>query len=268
MRIGKIPFIFQKNISLWFIAYSLWLFSGCVTTEYNVGSRTQDLILFSSEREVSMGRNIHRKIAQEFKLSQNPYDLERLELITQKLLQVVDREELAYYFYIIEEDDRGKNEINAFSLPGGYCYIFKDLLDLLDDDELAFVLAHEMAHVVSRHHVKRLQAAMGYNLLVVASTQAQAEPGFTQGVSFALAQIMVAHSREDELNADELAVKYTKAAGFNPAAGISLLEKIHDESRKKISPLSYFRTHPYQAQRVRRIKEVLRLPLAVDDYIN
>ena len=268
MLIGKFSFLIKKSISLQLVAYSLWLLSGCVTSEYNVGTRTQDLMFFSSEREIAMGRNIHRKIAEDFKLSQNPGDLERIERITQRLVEVIDREELSYYFYLIEEDDRGKNEINAFSLPGGYCYIFKGLFDLLDDDELAFVLAHEIAHIVSRHHMKRLQAAMGYNLVLVASTQANAEPGFTQGVSFALAQMMVAYSREDELNADELAVKYAQAAGFDPTSGISLLEKIYAEEKKKIRPLSYFRTHPYRSQRIRGIKEKLHLPLAVDDYIN
>ncbi len=268
MQIGKFLVLSPRKISLPLIAYSLCLLSGCITTEYNVGTHTQDLMFYSTAREISMGRNIHRKISEEFELSKNPYDLERIERISNRLVEVVDRKELGYYFYVVDADDNGKKEINAFSLPGGYSYIFKDLLDLLSDDELAFVLAHETAHVVSRHHIKRLQAAMGYNLVMIASTQANADPGFAQGVSFALAQMLVAYSREDELNADELAVKYTKAAGFDPMSGITLLEKIYDEGKKKIRPLSYFRTHPYHAQRIRRIKERLRMPLDVDDYIN
>jgi predicted Zn-dependent protease len=272
MQIGKV-FLPSKNILPAFFIYLLIsaigiLLSSCITTEYNVGTHTQDLMFYSSDREISMGRNIHRKISEDFKLSQNPYDLERVETISKRLVEVIDRKELGYYFYVVDEDDDGNKEINAFSLPGGYSYIFKDLLDLLNDDELAFVLAHEIAHIVSRHHIKRLQAAMGYNLVLVASTQANSDPGFAQGVSFALAQMMVAYSRNDELNADELAVKYTQAAGFDPMAGITLIEKIYDEGKKKIRPLSYFRTHPYRSQRIRRIKERLRLPLDVDDYIN
>jgi len=207
--------------------------SGCISTEYNVGTHTQDTLFYSSEREVALGRNIHRKITEEFTLSVNPYDLERLDSIAKKIVGVVDRKELGYNFYIIEKDEEGKQEINAFSLPGGYVYIFKELFDLLDDDELAFVLAHEIGHIVSRHHIKRLQAAMGYNLVLIASAAAPSDPGFTNGVAFALAQILVAYSREDEFNADELAVRYCKAAGFDPSSGISLLEKLYAEDKKK-----------------------------------
>ncbi len=244
------------------------LMAGCISSEYNVATHKQDLYLISSEREVAMGQNIAKKVAKEFKLSKSPYDIERLDRISKKLEQVIDRQELSYYFYVIEADNKGKGQVNAFSLPGGYVYIFKDLLDLLNDNELAFVLAHEAGHIVSRHHIKRLQAAMGYNLLGIASVAAKGDPNFSRGLSFALAQILVAYSREDEFSADELAVKYCKLAGFDPAAGIEVNEKLYQESKKKIRPLSYFRTHPYPAQRIGRIKEALQLPLDVDDYLN
>ena len=109
---------------------------------------------------------------------------------------------------------------------------------------------------------------MGYNLLMAASVGSGAGPDFSQGLSFALAQILMGYSREDEFNADEQAVSYCKAAGFEPKAGIEVLEKLYKESKKKIRPISYFRTHPYTAQRIRHIKETLHLPLDVEDYIN
>ncbi|MCF7887496.1 MAG: M48 family metalloprotease, partial [Candidatus Omnitrophica bacterium] len=129
-------------------------------------------------------------------------------------------------------------------------------------------LAHEMAHIVSRHHIKRLQAAMGYNLILIASTAAPSDDNFSGGLSFALAQIMAAHSREDEFNADSLAVKYCKKANYNPKAGLKVLEKLYQKSKERTRPLSYFRTHPYPAQRIANIKRQLHLPLDVEDYIN
>ena len=255
-----------------FLLFTFYFFiiflAGCISSEYNVGTQTQDIYFFSTEREVAMGRNIARKIAEEFKISQNPYDLERLDKASSKLVAVTDRKEISYYFYVIEEDDEGKSQVNAFALPGGYVYIFKELLDLLSDDELAFVLSHEMGHIVSRHSIKRLQAAMGYNLLIVASAGASQDAKFTQGLSFALAQILMGYSREDELNADELGVKYCKLSGFEPKAGIAVQEKLYAENKKETHPLSYFRSHPYTDQRIRRIKEMLHLPLDVEDYIN
>ncbi len=264
-----IPFrVKPTNSLLLCFSASLLLLNGCISSEYNVGTHQQDVYLFSTEREVAMGENIAKKIAREFKISSNPFDIERVDKVTSRLLKFVDRKEISYYFYIIEEDDKGKGQVNAFALPGGYVYIFKDLLDLINDDELSFILAHEIGHIVSRHSIKRLQAAMGYNFLVVVSKAANASPQFSRGLSFALAQILVGYSREDELNADELAVKYCRSAGFDPEAGIAVHEKLYAENKKKVRSLSYFRTHPFTSQRIRRIKETLHLPLDVNDYIN
>jgi predicted Zn-dependent protease len=166
---------------------------------------------------------------------------------------------------VIEED-----EMNAFSLPGGYVYIYKGLLDILDNDsELAFVLAHEVSHIVARHSIKKLQAALGYNLLVLATLPAEKSPQFYQGLSLALAQIMSGYSRRDELTADELAMKYIQLAGWSPEESIDVLEKLYAYNKKRPSrPLSYFRTHPFIAQRIKHIKEVLGIPLTISDYIN
>lgn len=261
-------YIRLRLINIILVVFFLFL-SGCFNTEYNVGTHKQDFFIYSTEREVILGSNLAKKINKEYKISTNPYDIERINKIANKIVEVIDRKELNYYFYVILEDERGEEQINAFSIPGGHVYVCKGLLNLLDDDDdLAFVLAHEIAHIVSRHHIKRLQAAMGYNFLVIASVGAQADPQFSRGLSFALAQILMGYSQEDELNADELAVKYCKQAGFDPIAGIETLETLHDESKKKIQPFLYFRTHPYLAQRIRNIKETLHLPLGVDDYIN
>ena len=257
----------EKFLATIAIVFFLFL-SGCFSSEYSVATHTQDVFFYSTEREVAMGQNIARMISREFKISNSPYDIQRLQAISDKIVKVIDRQELSYYFYVIEEDGEGKSHINAFSIPGGYVYIFKELFDLLDDDELAFVISHEVGHIVSRHHIKRLQAAMGYNFLLLASTGAQADPEFTRGLSFALAQILTAYSREDEFNADELAVKYSQLAGFEPYAGIRVQQELYEQGKKEIRPLSYFRTHPYTAQRIRRIKETLHLPLGVEDYMN
>ncbi|RKY38664.1 MAG: hypothetical protein DRP81_04555 [Candidatus Omnitrophota bacterium] len=248
---------------IFFISSSLLL--GCVTTEYNVATHKQDIFIYSTDKEVNLGRNLHRRITKEFKLSKNPFYIKRVRTIGEKIVEVCDRRELNYRFYVIDEDEK-----NAFSIPGGYVYINKGLLDILDsDDEVAFVLAHEIAHIVARHSIKKLQAALGCQMLILVSLPAEKSASFYQGLSFALAQIMSGYSREDEFKADELAVKYSKNAGFSPSAGIKVLEKLYQSYKKeKAQPLSYFRTHPFIPQRVKHIKEILGIPLTISDYMN
>jgi len=226
-------------------------------------------MFYSTEKEVALGQNVAKQVAKEMKISNNPSDIERVNKVGQKIAEICDRKEISYYFYVVTGDEKGEtDDKNAFSLPGGYIYIFKALLDDLNDDELAFVLAHELGHVVSRHVMKKMQAAMGYNILIAASGATSHDPQFTQGLAFALAQVMVAYSREDEFNADELAVKYMQELNYDPKAGINVMEKLYKENKKKIYPISYFRTHPYTAQRIAHIKETLHLPLDARDYIN
>jgi len=246
------------------------LLAGCtVNREYNVGTHTEDLMFYSTEKEIALGHAYAKIVAKEMKISNSPADIERVNKIGQKIVDACDRRELNYYFYVISANEKGETEDkNAFAVPGGHVYIYKALLDDLNDDELVFVLAHEVGHIVSRHSVKNAQASTAYGILIAAAGVASQDPQFAQGVSFALAQIMCAYSREDEFTADRLAVKYAKEIGHDPKAGIEVMEKLYKENKKKLYPISYFRTHPYTAQRISHIREVLHLPLGVNDYIN
>ena len=246
------------------------LLAGCtVNREYNVGTHTEDIMFYSTEKEIAVGQAYSKLVAKQMKISNNPADIQRVNNIGQKIAGICDRQELNYYFYVIGANEKGETEDkNAFAIPGGYVYVYKALLDDLNDDELAFVLAHELGHIVSRHSIKQAQASTLYSAIIAASAVASQDSQFTSGVSFALEQIMAGYSREDEFNADELAVKYAKELGYDPKAGIEVMEKLYKENKKKLYPISYFRTHPYTAQRIAHIKETLHLPLSVDDYIN
>jgi len=239
--------------------------TGCLTTEYNVATRKQDIFFYSTEKEINMGRNISKQVQAELPIEKTPKLNEDIFDIGRQLSDVCDRQAINYYFYVIDKDEK-----NAFSLPGGYIYIYKGLIDLLNnDDQIAFVLAHEIGHIVARHSIKRLQASLGYNLLLLGSSQVEASGNAPQAISLALATILSGYSQEDELLADHLAVKYTKKAGFDSTAGIKVLEKLEEASRKE-GPrrISYFRTHPFIQERIKNIKQNLGVPLDFKDIIN
>lgn len=215
-----------------------------------------------------MGSSIHQAIIKEIAISYNPKDITRISTIGDRIVSVCDRQELTYYFYVID-DPKTKDELNAFSTPGGYVYIYKKFLDMLDENQLAFVVAHEISHIVSRHSLKRMQGATGAGLAMLASIFVPGgNPEFTQGLQLGLGQVLMAYSRQDEFNADELAIKYTKALGYDARAGIAVMEKLYAENKKDIRPISYFRTHPYTGERIAHMKKILQLPLAPEDYAN
>jgi predicted Zn-dependent protease len=156
-----------------------------------------------------------------------------------------------YSFNVIEE-----KEINAVSLPGGFVYCFQGLVDTVaNDDELACVLAHEVGHIVAKHSIKKLQATMGYMLLRIAAIQIPQTQGLGQGIDLAFEEILLGYSREDELLADRLSVRYATEAGFDAKAMVSFLKKLRQiDLKKPPRPKGYARTHPYILDRIRVVK--------------
>lgn len=250
------------------ICLSVALFCGCsVSREYGVLSHKEDVYFYSTEREEAIGKSIAKEVKKEFQVSVDPIDMERVERVIRRIAAVSDRQEVSYHAFVINKEDVK----NAFSLPGGYVYVFKDLLDALKtDDELAFVIAHELGHIVARHHIKRLQAAWSMNLLILASaTQAKDSPDLLPGLSGALTFILSGFSQKEELEADSLAVKYTQSAGYKPESAVSVLDKLWQFKKKERTyPYSYVKTHPDTGLRIKSVKESLGLPLEFKDYIN
>jgi predicted Zn-dependent protease len=235
--------------------------------EYNLATKQEEHLFFTTAGEVKLGRSIARQIDEKFKVSKDIKLSEQVEHIGKKVASVCERKDIAYSFTILESD-----KPNAFALPGGYVYINRGLLEKIDsEDEIAACLAHEISHIVARHSVKRLQASLGYNLLSLIALAASKDVRFKRGTDLAFNQLMLGYSREDELLADRLSVKYLRKAGYNPDGVIALLEKL--KKIKKEAPLqpllpAYARTHPYITERIAAAKKEIYGKIDFNDYIN
>ena len=235
---------------------------GCAS-EYNLATKKQELIYYTTDKEINIGQAVVKQVEKEYKLVEEPGVQKRVRDIGQKIVDVCDRKELIYYFKVLDE-----KELNAFSLPGGFIYINKGLIDkMTSDDELAGVLAHEVGHVVAKHAVKKLQAMMGYMLARLAGATTGGG-NMVQGMDIAFASILVGYSREDELLADRLAIRYMQAAGYDPSKMVYFMQRIYKLDQKNLRPYSYFRTHPSTSDRVRVMREELGLGMDFKDYIN
>lgn len=253
-----------KVVSISIISVLL-LASTNASAEYNPVTGKQNLILVSTEKEVAMGDAIAKKLEEKFKVVEDKDMQERVEEIGQRLVGVCDRKELIYHFKILEED-----EVNAVSLPGGWVYVNKGLIEKVkNDDELAGVIAHEIGHIAARHSVQKLQAGLTSTLLMILAAGAKTNRDFMRGADLALASLMTAYSREDEFEADRRAVKYTTAAGYDPNAVVSFLETLKKVEREKpLRPKSLFRTHPYIAERIGVVKQEITGSIDFEGWIN
>ena len=239
--------------------------SSCVSQEYNTATGTEDIMFVSTEKEINMGRSIAEGIEKnpDITLDPDPIMTERVRRIGERVASVSDRKEVSYVFSVIDDDD-----VNAFALPGGYIFIFRGLIEEVEsDDELASVIAHEIAHVVARHSIKRLQGGIGFNILQILMATTRT-PDINR-VNAALGQLIMAYSREDEALADKMAVKYLREAGYDPTAMIDFLKKLQEVRRKSpIRTYSVYRSHPLIADRIRMVKQELTGEIEFSDYMN
>jgi predicted Zn-dependent protease len=253
-----------RKVILLSTIYLLSTLFGCVT-EYNIVTQRQEQIFYDTDREVKMGRAILKEIEKKYKFFDDPLWKEKVSAIGKRLVEFCDRKDLNYEFYILDED-----EINAFALPGGFIFVYRGLLEMIDsDDQLACVLGHEIGHIVAKHAIKKLQAQMGYTLIRIIASTIPENVQMGREMDLAFEQILSGFSREDEFLADRLGVRYAKRAGFSPHRYLEFLEKLHRIELKSPPRLkSYIKTHPYIPDRIRVVKEEIGEKISFTDYIN
>jgi predicted Zn-dependent protease len=154
--------------------------------------------------------------------------------------------------------------INAFALPGGQVFITEGLLRRLKTDgQLAGVLGHEIAHVVARHgaeHIAKQQLTEGLTGAAVLATYDPSNPSSRNSAAVAamLGQLVnMRFGRQDELESDQLGVRFSSEAGYDPRSMIELM-KILEQSSQGNRPPEFFSTHPNPENRISRIQEAIQ----------
>ena len=141
-------------------------------------------------------------------------------------------------------------ELNALALPGGFVFVTRGLLDAcdFDADELAFVLGHEMAHVIREHAAKRMMNEQWIRLL-----SARFRSGRLAGAAADLATRLVrtGYSRENEFEADETGLRMAAEAGFDPAAAARVFDRLAAGGGSH--PIPFLSSHPPIAERRSRV---------------
>lgn len=249
----------NRKRSSFLVFFLVLCLTGCATV-YNPATHKNELILIQSAEEVQIGRSMSENI---IKKDYRPLHEASQQLLVnrvgQRVARVSDRTELVYHFMVLDDPD-----FNAFALPGGYVYITSGLLNNVDEGGLAAILAHEVAHVAAKHSVKKMQSALGYNLLagIALAGFGNKNPALAQeiaGISDTVYDLLSrGYGRQDELFADKLAVNYLRRAGYDPYALVRVLEFLNKENGPRGRVFEVLSTHPRMQERIRKIKEEIQ----------
>ena len=151
-------------------------------------------------------------------------------------------------------------EINAFSIPGGYVYIYRGLLDKIgpDDDALACIIGHESAHVTRRHIAKSISDSENKGFLVDLLTLLSRSNtvGNLGGALFELDQLH--YSRSAEFEADRWGERYAYNAGYDPTGMIRTFQTFEKMEDGHNDTPSYALDHPINQNRILRVQEQMR----------
>lgn len=225
------------------------LLAGCVTI-YNPATKQRETYFITEQTELAMGKNLAEQIARQEPLVRDKRLLSYVREIGGQVARRSDRTNLAYNFNIIDDDN-----LNAFALPGGYIFVNRGLVARASKDELAFVLGHEIGHVCARHSLKRMQVALGVSLILDLALKDPESAYLRQGVNIVYQAVSSGYSRQDELLADALGVTYAFRSGFDPRAGLTMIEKLKNEHSQ--TPIVFFSSHPTPDTRLNNIRAVI-----------
>ena len=210
------------------------------------------------KKEIIFGREMAAIILADRPLVTDSELSRYLNLVGQSILRHANRPEIDFYFAAVESE-----EINAYAVPGGYIFITTAALDMmLNEAELAGVLAHEIAHVLDRHIVKALDIRADDESMtavvskIVGSRAESALVIFDQAIDLALDVLFSKGlAVEDEYSADEQGLFLSVVAGYDPVSGYQFLGRIGHVIEDKHGELS--NTHPPFSERITRLKNII-----------
>jgi predicted Zn-dependent protease len=201
--------------------------------------------------EEKMAKDFLKVIYNHYEFIDDPVVPDYVSKVGNRIVSKLDKPLFTYHFYVIKTDP-----YNAFAIPAGYIFINSGLLMAMDDeDELAGILAHEIAHVNARHISQKIEmskkigwarmAGMALGVLMGVAGAGDVGQAVTQSSAAAATTAELAYSREDEMQADQLGLDYLAHAGYSGEGLLKILKKMRSKEwfDSKQAP-TYLMTHP------------------------
>lgn len=211
------------------------------------------LVLVSDQQAAQLGVQAYQAVLKKQGVARNPKLDATVQRVGSRIARVVDPSGAQHWQFNLINDDTA----NAFALPGGKVGVNVGLFKVVqNDDQLAAVLGHEIAHVMARHSAER----MSQQMLMQTGLQGLGAAGTSQSMVQLLAAaaqlgVILPYSRTQEAEADRIGLHYMAQAGYDPRAAIALWQNMEKAGGK--GPPEFLATHPSPGNRIAMIEAEL-----------
>ncbi|MBL7011693.1 MAG: M48 family metallopeptidase [Kiritimatiellales bacterium] len=264
----------MKRVLQLVFLFAIVLTAGCTAIDAVTGRQTRNF--YSLDQDVGLGTQVYEQTIEEMHARGVPVNedqarVAQLQQMVNRIGAVSDLPNLPYEVTLIQT-----NIVNAMAAPGGKIMVYEGLWDpkdglARDEDEIAAIIAHEIAHVNCRHSTEAMTRQMLPNALFLgASIFAQAkekdELAAALGGAFVLYNgiWVTRYSRADEMEADSVGLMYMAEAGYDPRAALRIWERASQQRTGNDPADSIFSTHPSDSMRLTNLRA--RLPEAMKIY--
>ena len=209
------------------------------------------------KEEEDMSRQMMAMIYKHFDIIDDPVVVTYVNKIGQRILASLPKQPFQYHFHVINE-----SVYNAFATPAGHIFVYTGLIEAMnEEEELAGIIGHEIAHVYCRHISQKIErskkirmatlAGMAAGILMGLGGASEAASAVTMGSTAAGQSAELAYSREDEMQADQFGLKFLKQAGYNASGLLEILKKIRSKTWFGSDQIpTYLMTHPAVEDRI------------------
>lgn len=211
--------------------------------------------LLDQQKERAIGEKVYREVNKQMPVLQNPWMEDRLYSVFSHILSQTQLSQPVGLLIINDP------QINAFAVPGGLFALNTGLINSARNmDEMASVMAHEIAHVTQRHYSRSREAFKGQGLLslagilvgalVASAADGDAGAAVMLGSQAALMDKQLSYSRNQEREADRIGMQYMYASGYNPQSMADFFE-VMNRATARVSYLpDFWFTHPLTSERM------------------
>ena len=226
----------------------------CSTVEYT--GRSQFNVVPESVMN-SLGVEAYTEAGQQYPESKDTQKRALIERVGKRIAAAVERD-YQWEFKLFEA-----NVVNAWCLPGGKVGFYTGILPICEnEDGIAVVMGHEVAHAFARHGAERMtqnvvvKLGLGAADLVLSGSSPGTHDGIMQALGFTTNLGVLKYSRDHESEADELGLRFMVRAGYNPEESVKLWERMARLSEGKAPP-EFLSTHPSSEHRAARLRELI-----------